>query len=229
MRRDAWATDTSPRKFNSGLGASGPGRPGARRAGVGGRRARPPRARAPRARRSLTVQRRRRSGRPRPSSCGAPPRPAPGLPRPAPQPGPRPGAAPSARPRHTRPARNPPRRVPRCCGECLSGSASVSRPWGIRAASALPLGLDEAARSAGRKWENLGYRAQPGWAGRRRRLRRDRELWAAGGGAGRLALRIWAPLLLSGCSVPRGRTGARSTAGLAGGRSPERGAARLRF
>lgn len=120
----------SPGKFPSRPRAGVGGSPGPSRPGAG-----------PEAGRSLTVQRRRRqrSGRPRPSSCGAPPRTCPARPR-SPAPGPEPPPVRGHVTRDLSGTRGAARHG--VVGGWLSGSASASRPWGIRAASALPPGPD---------------------------------------------------------------------------------------
>lgn len=192
----------SPGKLNSRLRARGPGRP---RAGVGGSPGPSRPGAGPEAGRSLTVLRRRRqrSGRARPSSCGAAPRPGPAPPGPA------------ARP----PARSRPQRAATSLGTCPEPEAPrATVHWGGGCLGALPLrrhggsglpahfrsgrtrGGEEGRTEVGGPWvpRSAGW-AGPGW------LRGTASGWACGA----------APLLFSGCSLPRSRTGACWTAGLA--------------
>lgn len=62
----------------------------------------------------------------------------------------------------------------------------------------------------GRKRETHGYRPRSAGLGKA-----EAVALLGSRAAGRLGLRVWLPLLLSGCSVPNHRTGARSAAILA--------------
>lgn len=183
MGSDAWATgEKSRRKFNSGLG----GRPRARRAGVGGiARGHPAQGAGPEGlavthraaaaavalRAAPAIQLLRRAP---PQACPA------RLRRPAP--GPEPPPARGHVKRDLSGTRHPARLGVGGSGSPgalpFLGQGGSGRPAHFRWGKARGL-----ARRAGRKWENRGYRAQPGWAGRRRRCNGDQEPlggWACG-------------------------------------------------
>lgn len=134
----------------------------------------------------------------------APPRVCPSRPgRPAPGPEP-----PPARSHVTRDLSGTRRAARRGFGGAAVGRASASRPWGTRAAGALPLGPD---------WGDGEGRAEVGapWAPRLIGLGKAGAAAPQGPrAAGWLGLRVWPLLPLSGRSPGRGRTRARSAARL---------------